>query len=146
MSIKCYFFLALLIVLIINPFNNFAQTAALEATLSLEQVDGVMIPYQNGFALPSFEKQNRTIIDLKGDWKKQRFAAGDSITLAKRDATGYQNLITEAAGRNTSSFDDSGWETKVLPAVENQMNVYPTVPEYYQDGVWYRKSFNVDAC
>ena len=144
LSINVFPFLALL-TFIIPLTNNFAQTATLEATLSLEQVEGVMIPFQNGSALPSFEKQNRTIIDLQGEWKKQRFAASDDVTLAKRDATGYQNLIDEAAGRNTSFFDDSGWETKLLPAVENQMNTYPTVPEYYQDGVWYRKSFNVDA-
>ncbi len=121
-----------------------AQTASLEATLSLKQVSGVMVPYQNGFALPSFEKQNRKILDLRGDWKKQRFAASDNVTLAKRDSTGYHNLMTEAAGRNSSSFDVSGWETKSLPAVENHMNAYPTVPEYYQDGVWYRRSFTVD--
>jgi beta-glucuronidase len=77
--------------------------------------------------------------------EKQRFSASDIITLDKRDTEGYQNLLTEAANRHLSTFDDSGWETKILPAVENTMNPYPTVPEYYQDGVWYRKSFNVDT-
>ncbi len=125
--------------------NISAQVANLEATMSLKQIDGIRIPFQNGFAVPTFEKQSRQIINLKGEWKKQRFTANDNITLAKRDAVGYQNLINEAANRNTSSFDDSGWETKILPAVENKMNTYPTVPEYYQDGVWYRKSFNVDT-
>ena len=125
--------------------NVFAQVASLEATLSLKQVDGIKIPFQNGFALPTFEKQNRQIINLKGDWKKQRFSASDNITLDRRDSSGYQSLITEASNRHLSSFDDSGWETKTLPAVENTMNTYPTVPEYYQDGVWYRKNFNVDA-
>ena len=123
----------------------FSQTATLEATLSLQDVDCVKIPYQNGMVVPTFEKQNRTILNLKGDWKKQRFAADDNVTLAKRDLAGYQNLLNEATGRNAASFDDSGWETKILPAVENTMNTYPTVPEYYQDGVWYRKFFNVDA-
>jgi len=122
-----------------------AQVASLEATLSLKQIDGIRIPFQNGFPLPTFEKQGRQIINLKGDWKKQRFVAADNITLAKRDATGYQNLINEAGGRNSATFDDSGWETKILPAVENQMNTYPAVPEYYEDGVWYRKSFVVDS-
>jgi beta-glucuronidase len=123
----------------------FSQTATLEATLSLKDVNGVKVPYQNGFPVPSFEKNLREIIDLKGYWKKQRFAADDNITLAKRDIIGYQNLINEAANRHLSSFDDSGWETKTLPAVENTMNTYPDVPEYYQDGVWYRKTFNVSA-
>ena len=121
--------------------NLHAQVASLEATMSLKQVDGIRIPFQNGFAVPSFEKQDRQIINLKGEWKKQRFAADDNITLKKRDAAGYQSLITEAAGRESSSYDDSGWPVKNLPSVENTMNQYPAVPEYYEDGVWYRKNF-----
>ena len=146
MSINSYCLIILFLVsLIFLPSNIYSQIATLEATLSLKQIDGINIPFQNGFALPSFEKQNRKILNLKGDWRKQRFTADDNITLAKRDETGYQNLLNEAAGRNTSSFNDSNWGTKILPAVENQMNTYPTIPEFYQDGVWYRKSFNVDA-
>ncbi|MBE0539503.1 MAG: T9SS type A sorting domain-containing protein [Ignavibacterium sp.] len=139
------FNLILFLILFLTSTLLKAQVASLEATLSLKQVDGIRIPFQNGFALPSFEKQDRQIINLKGEWKKQRFAADDNITLKKRDATGYQSLITEAAGRETAAYDDSGWPIKNLPAVENTMNQYPAVPEYYQDGVWYRKNFNVDA-
>jgi beta-galactosidase len=128
-------------------FSNmlFAQTATLDATFSLQEVDGVKIPYQNGMVVPSFEKQDRTILNLAGEWKKQRFSADDAITLSKRDVTGYQNLITEAANRYLVSYDDSGWETKILPSVENTMNTYPATPEFYQDGVWYRKNFTIDA-
>ena len=32
-----------------------AQTATLEPTLSLVDVNGIKIPYQNGFPLPTFE-------------------------------------------------------------------------------------------
>jgi len=123
----------------------YSQTATLEATLSLKDVNGIKVPYQNRMVVPTFEKQNRTILNLKGDWKKQRFAADDNITLDKRDTDGYNNLISEAANRHLYIYDASGWETKTLPAVENTMNIYPTVPEYYQDGVWYRKKFNVSA-
>ena len=77
MSVKGYFinfFCFLVLLIFIIPLSyNFAQTATLETTLSLKQIDNIMIPYQNGFALPSFEKQNREILDLKGNWKKQRF-------------------------------------------------------------------------
>ena len=139
-------FSAFLLFLFSNLSTNLhAQVASLEATMSLKQVDGIRIPFQNGFAVPSFEKQDRQIINLKGEWKKQRFAADDNITLKKRDAAGYQSLITEAAGRESSSYDDSGWPVKDLPAVENTMNQYPAVPEYYEDGVWYRKNFTVDS-
>jgi len=52
-----------------------AQVGSLEATLSLKNVSGIVIPYQNGIPLPTFEKQkSRTIIDLSGEWKKQRFS------------------------------------------------------------------------
>jgi beta-glucuronidase len=150
MSVKCYFLInvftvSFLIAFIILPADNFAQTATLNATLSVKEINGINIPYQNGFALPSFEKQNRKILNLQGEWKKQRFSADDNISLAKRDFAGYQNLVSEAAGRNNSSYDDSGWEIKTIPGVENQIRTYPNVPEFYEEGVWYRKSFSVDA-
>ena len=123
--------------------NSYAQVASLEATFKVEKVDGIFTPFQNGIPVPSFEKQNRHIIDLKGTWTKQRFSADDNITLAKRDSAGYQNLITESQNRHLVDYDDSGWETKQIPGVENQMNSYPTVPEYYENGVWYRKTIDI---
>ncbi len=124
---------------------SYSQIASLEATLVLKKVDNITIPFQNGIPLPTFEKQNRYIINLSGNWKKQRFNANDNITLSKRDATGYQNLINEASGRHMPNFDDSQWLDKLIPSVENQIKPFPQVPEYYQDGVWYRKSFFVDS-
>jgi len=123
--------------------NLYSQIASLEATLKVEKVDGIFTPFQNGIPVPSFEKQNRLIIDLKGTWLKQRFNADDNITLAKRDAEGYQNLITEAQDRQLANYDDNGWEAKQIHGVENKMNSYPTVPEYYENGVWYRKTIEV---
>ena len=99
-----------------------AQTATLEPTLSLIDIAGVKVPYQNGMPVPSFEKQNtRTIIDLSGEWKKQRFAADDNLTMSKRDASGITALETEANGRQLSSYDDSNWEIKNLPGVEREL-------------------------
>jgi len=135
----------LLNLILIDSRITSAQTATLEPTLSLVDVDGVKIPYQNGFPVPTFEKQSRVVINLAGDWKKQRFAANDNISLAKRDAAGLANIVTEAANRHLSTFDDASWETKTLPGVENKMNTFPKPPEFYTDGIWYRKTFNVDA-
>jgi beta-glucuronidase len=147
---KRYSFLGIIISLpIILPVllssNLLAQTAALETTMTLQQVDGITIPFQNGIPLPSYEKQNRKIIDLAGTWKKERRTADNNITLSKRDSAGYANLIAESGGRYLAGYDDSSWETKNLPAVENQMHPYPTIPEFFYDGVWYRRSFEVDA-
>jgi beta-glucuronidase len=125
--------------------KTFSQVANLDATLTLKQVSGIRIPFQNGLPVPDFAKQNRQIFNLKGEWKKQRFTADDNISLHRRDSTGYRDLINEATNRQLSNYDDTGWETKTLPAVENNMNPYPTVPEYYQDGVWYRRNFIVNA-
>ncbi|MBI5730772.1 MAG: T9SS type A sorting domain-containing protein [Ignavibacteriales bacterium] len=135
----------LLNLIIIDSGITSAQTATLEPTLSLVDVNGIKIPYQNGFPLPTFEKQSRAMINLAGDWKKQRFAANDNISLSKRDALGLANIVTEAANRHLSTFDDTSWETKTLPGVENKMNTFPKPPEFYTDGIWYRKTFNVDA-
>ncbi len=137
--------LVLIIFLFYNFSLSFAQTATLETSLTLNQVDGITIPFQNGMPLPSFEKQNRKMIDLAGTWKKERRPADNNISLSKRDASGYANLIAESGGRYLIGFNDSGWETKNIPGVENTMYEYPKIPEFFYDGVWYRKSFEVDA-
>jgi beta-glucuronidase len=123
--------------------NTFGQTAALESTLKLNNVNGVTVPYQNGIPLPAFQKQTRQIIDLKGTWKKERFASDETVTFAERNESGMQALAAEANGRFDAAYDDNGWIDKTLPAVENEMRPYPTVPEFYTDGVWYRRKFNI---
>ena len=125
-------------------------TATLEASLSFVDNNGIKIPYQNGIPLPSFEKQSsRSIIDLAGIWKKQRFIAGDNISLSKRDASGISAIETEAAGRQLISYNDANWETKLLPGVENALteSTAPNglYPEIYNDGIWYRKTFTIDV-
>lgn len=49
----------------------------------------------------------------------------------------------DAAGREMPGYNDSGWDKISLPAVENKMNATGTPPEFYQNGVWYRRSFTV---
>ncbi len=133
-------FLVLLLFLAIN-LNS--QTASLESTMSIQEVDGTQVPFQNEIPLVSFEKQKRTLISLEGSWKKERFQADHDISLTRRDEAGYSALLSETGSKHTFAFDDSNWELKQIPFVENQMNTYPTVPEYYQDGVFYRYKFNV---
>ncbi len=120
-----------------------SQIASLPATLELKSIGGITVPFQNGAPLPTFEKQPRPTIDLKGFWLKQRFAANHVVTMGKRDSAGYTALVTEAAGRFLSSFNDAGWTPKNLPAVENTLNGLDVRPEDYEDGVWYRRSFTV---
>lgn len=126
---------SIIILSLLFSANVFSQTATLKRTLEIKNIDGISIPYQNGIPLSTFEKQNRKMLDLSGTWKKERTAANDNITLADRDSAGYANLITEANGRNNSVYDDSAWEEKQIPSVENKMNEYPNVPESFKDGV-----------
>ena len=121
----------------------FPQTATLTSTFSLHDENGVSIPFQNGIPVPSFAKQDRQIIDLDGIWKKQRFNADHNISLAARDSSGYNNVLIESQDRFSPSYNDSNWETKYIPSVENTMHTAPVTPEFYQDGVWYRRTFNV---
>ncbi len=124
--------------------------ATLEPTLNLTQVNGVSVAYQNGMPLPTFEKQStRTILDLAGEWKKLRFATIDNVSLAKRDAAGISAIENDAAGKQLSNYDDSAWQKKMLPGVENALTEATApnglFPEIYNDGVWYRRTFTVDA-
>ena len=141
----------ILFFLLIKTNELFSQSATLEATLSLKQSsEEIQIPFQNGFVLPTFEKQNRSILNLAGAWKKKRFTANNNYSLNIRDAAGYNNLLNEVSNYHLQSFDDSGWESKQLPAVENTINTFPAPPELLPNssqpsGVWYRKTFQVDA-
>ena len=140
-SIKYFSFIFLFLIIFSKSASS--QTATLQATFSLQNEGGISVPFQNGIPVPTFEKQDRQIIDLDGTWKKFRFNADHNISLAARDSAGYANLLTEAQNMFSPSFNDSGWVTKIIPSVENAMYPYPQVPEYYENGVWYRKSFNV---
>ena len=126
-------------------FNSSPQTgASLDATLSFKSINGVQVPFQNGMPVPSYEKQNRTTVNLAGTWKKLRFSASDSLSLLKRDEAGLTSLLAEAGGKEQPGFDDNGWTAKQIPSVENFLYLDTIrTPEFYQDGVWYRYNFNV---
>ncbi len=125
--------------------NSSAQTgASLDATLSFKTINGVHVPFQNGMPVPSYEKQNRTMVNLAGTWKKLRFNASDSISLLKRDEAGMTSLLAEAGGKELPGFDDNSWTAKQIPSVENFL-YQDTIrtPEFYENGVWYRYNFTV---
>lgn len=133
------------LLLCFSPNSRSQQIASLEATFQMRSIDGLALPFQNGMPVPSFEKQKRAMIDLSGQWRKQRFAADHNLTLKRRDAAGYADLLTEAANREKPNYDDSAWLTQQVPGVENTMRSYELRPEYYENGVWYRRSFTVPA-
>ena len=120
--------------------------ASLPATLSLSTIDGVKIPFQNGIPVTSFERQDdRTVFNMGGTWKYQRQSMNHTYSLTNR-STSLSDIQTESGGRYQSNYDDSGWSTKTLPAVENTMCSYEDTdgPEVYENGVWYRRTFTAD--
>lgn len=141
---NCYRLLRFFVLFVCSAVTTASgQIAALPPTLELRVIDGITVPYQNGLPLPTFEKQRRPTIDLKGLWLKQRFAANHILTMGKRDSAGYAAVAVEAAGRFLPSYNDAGWTAKNLPAVENALNGLDQRPEDYEDGVWYRRTFAV---
>ncbi len=132
--------LAFLLLLLSMP-AAWSQTATLEPTLQLRTIDGVAVPFQYQQPMPGFEKQQRAMLPLAGTWRKQRFAANHAYTLNRRTSNAMTNLLTEAAGREGREYDDSAWPQITLPAIENKLEGYESRPEYYEDGVWYRRHF-----
>jgi beta-galactosidase len=139
------FVIIVMAVIVIFSFceQNSAQIASLEATFRLVDINGMSVSYQNGFPVPAFEKQPRVTIVLAGSWRKERFTANHDLTLSKRDSAGYANLIQDAGDRYKPDYDDQSWQAKNIPGVENQMKSYEKTPEYFEDGVWYRRRFTV---
>ncbi|MFZ5817941.1 MAG: glycoside hydrolase family 2 protein [Bacillota bacterium] len=110
--------------------------------------ESLPVAWQSGLPVPSFDPQDRPRLDLGGEWRKERFKADHNLTMQSRGGDGLARLEAEAAGRHLPNFDDAGWPTIRLPAVENRMprsDSDPAGPESYEDGVWYRRSFTVPA-
>lgn len=122
--------------------NNMIQT-----TMELRKVNGVTVPFQNGIPVPSFDAQQRLKLDLKGVWKKERFAADHDFSLSRRNEEWFERVRMEASGRIDTAYDDSGWAERQLPFPENEIRgkEEPNSSETYEDGVWYRRSFTLGS-
>jgi beta-glucuronidase len=123
-----------------------AQIASLPASFSVRSINGIPVPFQNGMPSPTFEKQHRPTVDLRGPWRKQRFTSTvgtQAIALGLRDSAGYAAIVADAAHRFEAGYDDSGWLFKLIPSVENTLNGVNVRPEDYEGGVWYRRTFTL---
>lgn len=131
------------ILLLVFASRLMAQIGTLEPSLTMVSVDGTMMPMQHGVPVPSFEQQPRTLLNLAGKWKKLRFAADHNLSLTKRDSAGRAALMTEAGGKTSPWFVDSAWQSHNVPGVENILGAFEKTPEFYSDGVFYRRTFTV---
>ncbi len=114
-------------------------------TLELRDVDGVAVAWQNGTPVPTFEPQERDVIPLGGQWRARRFAADHGVTMARRTREWVRDREREAGGITGRRFDDASLARRTLPAPENRISPATTAGavERYEDGVWYRRTFDV---
>ncbi|MDD5258563.1 MAG: glucodextranase DOMON-like domain-containing protein [bacterium] len=116
---------------------NMAAAELQPPTFELRTINSITVPFQNDLPLPGFEKQDQTQLSLAGTWKKERLVMNQELTLQKRTAETIAALEQESKGRHLAAFDDSAWENKVIPGVENP------APDRYESGVWYRRNFEI---
>lgn len=113
--------------------------ATLAPSVELRTVEEVDVPFQHGVPYPSFEVQKtRMVEDLGGSWKFRSLPSTSSEiskSLSARDNTTISML--EADGYHAKEFDDSSWETVVLPRCENPIGV-PVDENVY----WYRRTIS----
>lgn len=107
------------------------------SSLELKMINSVLVPFQNNLPLSGFDRQDRLRIDLAGTWKKERQVMNQELTLQKRTAETIAALEKEGDGRHSAAYNDTAWENKEIPGVENP------APDRYENGVWYRRSFEI---
>jgi beta-galactosidase len=113
-------------------------TRELAPTLGLRSVGGSRIAFQNGIPVPTFSYQPRLRIDLSGGWRLQLTPMDDDLSLATR-ARSLKEIVAEAGGRQSPSYDDTRWSTIDVPGS------YDPPPSSSTNGAWYRKDFDVPA-
>jgi hypothetical protein len=111
-----------------------ARPGSLPPTLSFEDHGGAQIAMQDGLPVPTFDPQSRRTIALDGPWRVQ------PATLDTNRSASLSGIVTEAAGRETPSFDDSGWAVTEVPGALN-----PPPRDRPENGAWYRRTFFVPA-
>lgn len=128
-------------------YENALSEISLKATLRLETLNDKKFAMQNGIPYPSFEPQDRLQLSLQGEWKKRRFQADHHWTMLERTEGWISKTEELSEGVTSAAFDDSEWERKNLPHPENTLTGKQEVngAETYEDGVWYRRSFELNG-
>jgi Beta-galactosidase/beta-glucuronidase len=116
----------------------------LKTTLTLETINGVNIPFQNGIPVPSFEPQTRAKIELNGEWHKRRLSMDHDFSLAPRTESWLAELESRE-GDYVHGTASERWQPHAVPSPENHLTGLPeaNAAETYEDGVWYRRGFTL---
>jgi len=114
------------------------EAGTLAPTLRVDDVDGLIVPMQNGGPVPSYDRQARPRLDLDGSWRMQRTDLDPDLTMTDRAAS-LPEIEAEGAGRHRAEFDDSAWGSTAVPGTANPP------PDGVEGGAWYRHAFDVPA-
>lgn len=101
----------------------------------MEQLDGGLVAVQNAIPVPTFDVQERPLIELSGAWRVERQQLDSDLTLTDRSSS-LALIVAEAAGRESAGFDDADWETVLVPGSLN-----PPPRDVAENGAWYRRRF-----
>jgi beta-glucuronidase len=110
----------------------------LAPTLSVKTIGGNRIAFQNGIPVPTFSYQPRRRLDLNGLWRLQATPLNHDLSLAVRSQS-LKEIVADAAGRESTAFDDTRWPTVEVPGS------FDPPPVSSADGAWYRKDFDIPA-
>jgi beta-glucuronidase len=130
--------IALLVASVVLASCNSAVSpvADLAPTLSLRDVSGATVAYENGVPVPDFNDQPRHRIQLDGSWRWQGLTMNDGLSLGNRSRT-LSLIVRHAAGREQPGFDDRGWASAAVPGT------FSAPPVQQANGGWYRRTFEV---
>jgi len=108
----------------------------LRPTLTIVSVHGGEVAIQNGIPVPTFTWPSRSRRLLDGPWRVERQEFDSDLSLTPRDSA-LARIEESAAGRHTTKFDDSGWDTVSVPGTLNPP------PERREAGGWYRRTVSL---
>jgi len=109
----------------------------LEPTLELRQIGDLVVPFQSGIPLVSYDPQLRPKVPLAEGWRLWRTPLDHSLTLRVRTPVTIRALEQEGGGAHRADFDHHLWEPVRLPTVADP----PPGPR--AEGLWYRRRVGV---
>jgi len=136
---------AALLALLVQPVQAQDMRSYLQPTLTLEPVDGVYVPLQNGVPYPSFTPQpaSRVYIDLGGEWfmlydpqAGEEKVDGVRVSLAARTT----RVIEALERQRLRAEGQEGWARVTVPSCNNARG---SSMEGYQGVAWYKRSLMV---
>ncbi|HVL54755.1 MAG TPA: glycoside hydrolase family 2 TIM barrel-domain containing protein [Vitreimonas sp.] len=113
-----------------------ADAGDLPPTLSMSEVNGGSVAFQNGIPVPSFAQQGRARIDLSGQWRHEVVPMDADLSLTPREES-LERIVEEGGGREQPDYDDRAWTPIEVPGTVNP------IPDRVERSAWYRLNFRM---